>query len=83
MVKLLQKYPSQDSLSLFLSLSLSLSLYLLQVETALMYDAVFAFAHGLEAMDAGVNLKTVNLSCEEEQAWGYGLFLLRDLSHVR
>lgn len=54
-----------------------------QAETALMYDSVQVFVHGLAALDRSHDLRLVNLSCEKEEPWDDGLSLYNYINAVR
>ena len=43
-----------------------------QTETALMYDAVYTLASGLELADFGTPLRLANLTCDVDKAWAFG-----------
>nr|QGW50657.1 ionotropic receptor 15 [Propsilocerus akamusi] len=51
-------------------------------DSALMFDAVTVFAHGLSALDRSHKLKLANLSCDIEQPWNDGLSLFNYLDSV-
>ena len=53
-----------------------------QTEAALMYDAVFVMAKALELVDEVTNLRTVNLTCDGDQAWAFGSSLYNYLNLV-
>lgn len=45
----------------------------MQTDAALMYDAVYVFAHALEQVEPSYSrMRLVNLSCDGEQAWAFG-----------
>ncbi|XP_025836785.1 glutamate receptor ionotropic, kainate 1-like [Agrilus planipennis] len=48
---------------------------IIRAEPALLFDAVYVFAHGLAAMNSRYTLKPVNLSCDTEEPWNDGLSL--------
>jgi glutamate receptor, ionotropic, invertebrate len=54
----------------------------LQSDSALMYDAVSVFAHGLSELDKSHKLKLSNLSCELENPWNDGLSLFNYIDSV-
>ncbi|KAL7726784.1 hypothetical protein ACLKA6_001499 [Drosophila palustris] len=47
----------------------------IQTESALMFDSVYAFAHGLKQLDNSHTLTFKNLSCNSDKAWSDGLSL--------
>lgn len=53
-----------------------------QTEAALMYDAVYVLAHGLQQVDKSTRLRLVNLSCDGDQAWAFGSSLYNYLNLV-
>lgn len=54
----------------------------LQTESALMFDAIYAFAAGLTSIDQSQNLKPTNLSCELEYPWNDGLALYNHINSI-
>ncbi|XP_015787527.1 glutamate receptor ionotropic, kainate 2-like [Tetranychus urticae] len=48
----------------------------IRAESALMFDSVYAFARGLQALGRGTTLRPSNVSCNEEKPWvdGSSLF---------
>ncbi|EEB18839.1 glutamate receptor, ionotropic kainate 2 precursor, putative [Pediculus humanus corporis] len=55
---------------------------IIQVEPALMYDAVHVFASGLSAMDKSYSVKPANLSCDLEKPWENGANLFNFINSV-
>lgn len=53
-----------------------------QTEPALMYDSVYAFATGLQALERGHTLTISNVSCEAEVPWNGGLSLINYINSV-
>lgn len=53
-----------------------------QVESAIMYDAVFVYAIGLQTLDMSHRVEATNLSCGAEQAWPQGGSLVNYLNSV-
>ncbi|CRK95896.1 CLUMA_CG009342, isoform A [Clunio marinus] len=51
-------------------------------DSALMFDAVTVYAHGLSELDSGHKLKLVNLSCDSEIPWNDGLSLFNYIDSV-
>ncbi|KRG07319.1 uncharacterized protein Dmoj_GI14037, isoform D [Drosophila mojavensis] len=47
----------------------------IQTESALMFDSVYAFAHGLKQLDSSHTLTFKNLSCNSDRVWSDGLSL--------
>ncbi|ALC48095.1 CG11155 [Drosophila busckii] len=47
----------------------------IQTEAALMFDSVYAFAHGLKHLDISHTLTFRTLSCESDKVWSDGLSL--------
>ncbi|XP_037956641.1 glutamate receptor ionotropic, kainate 2 isoform X2 [Teleopsis dalmanni] len=47
----------------------------IQTQSALMFDAVYAFAAGLKELDRSHTLSLRNLSCDSEESWSDGLSL--------
>ncbi|XP_023228291.1 glutamate receptor ionotropic, kainate 2-like [Centruroides sculpturatus] len=44
----------------------------IKVEPALMYDSVYALAHGIHSLHLGATLRPTNVSCEDEVPWNDG-----------
>jgi len=56
---------------------------LFQTDAALIYDAVYVFAHALEQVEPSYSrMRLVNLSCDGEQAWAFGSSLYSYLNLV-
>ncbi|XP_044767119.1 glutamate receptor ionotropic, kainate 2 [Coccinella septempunctata] len=55
---------------------------LIQAEPALMFDSVYVFAKGLQAMDSSHTIKPMNLSCETERPWDDGLTLYNYIDSI-
>lgn len=55
----------------------------MQIEPALFYDSVHAFAHGLQALDRSSSLRLANMSCEDEVPWSDGSSLFNYINTVR
>ncbi|KAI5739282.1 hypothetical protein M8J77_017278 [Diaphorina citri] len=51
-------------------------------DAALMYDAVYVFAVGLQTLEQSHSLQLTNLSCEEETPWDAGLSLINYVNSV-
>ncbi|XP_070395005.1 glutamate receptor ionotropic, kainate 2 isoform X3 [Dermacentor albipictus] len=51
-------------------------------EPALMFDAVYAFAHGLNDLQRSATLRPANVSCEDEVSWTEGTSLFNLISMV-
>ncbi|EEC19136.1 EAA5, putative, partial [Ixodes scapularis] len=51
-------------------------------EPALMFDAVYAFAHGLNDLQRSTTLRPANVSCEDEVSWTEGTSLFNLISMV-
>ncbi|KAH8403595.1 hypothetical protein KR222_002700, partial [Zaprionus bogoriensis] len=54
----------------------------IQTESALMYDSVYAFAHGLKQLEISHNMTFGNLSCNSDKAWADGLSLYNYINAV-
>lgn len=54
----------------------------MQSDSALIFDSVNVYAHGLSALDRGHKLKLANLSCDSEIPWNDGLSLFNYLDSV-
>ncbi|KAG0411256.1 hypothetical protein HPB47_011608 [Ixodes persulcatus] len=52
-------------------------------EPALMFDAVYAFAHGLNDLQRSTTLRPANVSCEDEVSWTEGTSLFNLISMSR
>lgn len=57
-------------------------LFYFQSDAALMYDAVYVFAVGLQTLEQSHSLQLTNLSCEEETPWDAGLSLINYVNSV-
>ncbi|XP_045462380.1 glutamate receptor ionotropic, kainate 1 isoform X2 [Harmonia axyridis] len=55
---------------------------LIQAEPALIFDSVYVFAKGLQAMDSSHSIKPMNLSCETERPWDDGLTLYNYIDSI-
>ena len=61
---------------------LTYTIFDLQVEAALMYDALHVLSNALQQLDKSTRLRLVNLTCEGDQAWAFGSSLYNYLNLV-
>ena len=57
-------------------------LFLLQTETALMYDAVQLFTMGLQSLDNSSNLNVTHLECNGQNSWEHGSSFINFMKSV-
>ncbi|XP_063594400.1 glutamate receptor ionotropic, kainate 1-like [Penaeus indicus] len=56
--------------------------FALQAEPALIYDSVYVFALGLQALERSTTLRVANLSCDHELPWSDGSSLFNYINSV-